>query len=344
MRRRGLALVVAVSVFGVLFASAAFAGDLPPGGSFYDDDGNIHEGGIEAIAAEGITLGCNPPDNTIFCPDDPVTRGQMAAFLGRAKDLPDATTDFFSDDDGSTFENDINKMAEAKITLGCNPPSNTNYCPDDPVTRGQMAAFLVRAFGYTDNGDGDLFTDDDGDTFENDIDKLATAGVTLGCNPPANDRYCPKSLVKRSEMATFLTRALGLVSMVPPIGFIGEFENFDPPPDNSHVTFTIGSTGSDHKVEFVVFDEGATICLNTFGEFSPGSIQWVGTRVDPTHIVNGPFPGIVCHTSSGDQIVPGTSSPGGTGGVEYDPLADVIRLDGGDCAWRSDGGSAADCG
>ena len=36
------------------------AGQLPPGGTFTDDNGNEHEGMIEAIAAAGITLGCNP--------------------------------------------------------------------------------------------------------------------------------------------------------------------------------------------------------------------------------------------------------------------------------------------
>ncbi len=144
-------------------------------------------------------------------------------------------------------------------------------------------------------------------------------------------------------MASFLARALEFTPTTPPIGFIGEFENFDPAPDPSHVTFTIGPTGSDHKVEFVLFDDGGTICLNNYGEFSPVSIQWVGTRVDATHIVNGPYAGIVCHLKSGDQIVPGTGFPGGTAvGVEYDPTTDVIRL-GGDCAWRADGGSAADC-
>ena len=59
------------------------AGDLPPGGTFTDDDNNIHEGSIEAIAAAGITKGCNPPANDNFCPGDTVTRGQMAAFLHR---------------------------------------------------------------------------------------------------------------------------------------------------------------------------------------------------------------------------------------------------------------------
>jgi len=58
-----------------------------PGGSFVDDDGNIHEGNIEAIAAEGITKGCNPLTNDRYCPDSSVTREQMAAFLVRALEL-----------------------------------------------------------------------------------------------------------------------------------------------------------------------------------------------------------------------------------------------------------------
>jgi hypothetical protein len=72
-----------------------------------------------------------------------------------------------------------------------------------------MAAFLVRALGYTDDGGGNLFTDDDGSVFEGDIDRLGTAGVTRGCNPPTNDRYCPDSAVTRGQMAAFLHRALG---------------------------------------------------------------------------------------------------------------------------------------
>ena len=52
--------------------------------------------------------------------------------------------------------------------------------------------------------------------FEADIDKLATAGVTRGCNPPVNDRFCPDSSVTREEMASLLGRALGLESL--PVG------------------------------------------------------------------------------------------------------------------------------
>ena len=59
-----------------------------PSGRFVDDDGSIHEPDIELIAAAGITLGCNPPMNDRYCPDGVVSRGQMAAFLVRALDLP----------------------------------------------------------------------------------------------------------------------------------------------------------------------------------------------------------------------------------------------------------------
>jgi hypothetical protein len=179
MRRKsvlGGGLVVAL----LLSAGVAWAA-LPPGGTFGDDDGNTHEGNIEAIAAVGITKGCNPPVNDVYCPDDPVTRGQMAAFLVRAMGYTNnGGGDLFIDISDSSFESDIDRMATAGVTKGCNPPTNDRYCPDDLVTRGQMAAFLVRAMGYTDDGGGDLFIGDDGSSFESDIDRMATAAVTKG--------------------------------------------------------------------------------------------------------------------------------------------------------------------
>ena len=73
----------------------------------------------------------------------------MAAFLSRAENLPDSTTDHFVDDDSSIFQPGIKQVADARITLGCNPPANTNFCRDDNVTRGQMAGFLTRALRLT---------------------------------------------------------------------------------------------------------------------------------------------------------------------------------------------------
>jgi hypothetical protein len=113
--------------------------DGPPGTLFFDD--------IEWLADAAITKGCNPPLNDRFCPNDFVTRGQMAAFLVRALNLPVAAPGTFTDDDGSVFEQDIEALATAGITKGCNPPANDLFCPGDAVTRGQMAAFLFRALG-----------------------------------------------------------------------------------------------------------------------------------------------------------------------------------------------------
>ncbi len=192
-------------------AGAQVTVDPPAGvaGRFSDDDGSVFEGDIEALAGAGITLGCNPPVNDRFCPDDAVTRGQMSAFLVRALGLPAGVAGRFSDDDGSVFEGDIEALAGAGITLGCNPPVNDRFCPDDAVTRGQMSAFLVRALGLP-AGVAGRFSDDDGSVFEGDIEALAGAGITLGCNPPVNDRFCPDDAVTRGQMAAFLVRALDL--------------------------------------------------------------------------------------------------------------------------------------
>jgi hypothetical protein len=177
---------------------------------FTDTAGLVFEDDIEWLSGAAITAGCNPPINDQYCPNDFVTRGQMAAFLVRALGLSDSGSgDLFTDDDGSIFESSIDKLGTAGVTQGCNPPINDLFCPHDLVTRGQMAAFLVRAVGYTDDGGGNLFSDDDGSVFESAIDKLGTAGVTRGCNPPVNDRFCPNDFVSRGQMAAFLRRALG---------------------------------------------------------------------------------------------------------------------------------------
>jgi len=105
---------------------------------------------IEQLAAENVTSGCstNPPR---FCPDDPVTRAQMAKFLPRSKygptyGAPPAPGSAFDDvPPGHPFHRWIAQLARERITTGCsaNPPL---YCPDQAVTRGQMAVFLCRNF------------------------------------------------------------------------------------------------------------------------------------------------------------------------------------------------------
>lgn len=108
---------------------------------FTDDEDSIHETDINALAAAEITAGCTA---TRYCPGAVVSRAQMASFLVRALGLSGSSVDQFDDDDGSIHERDINALALAGITSGC---GGANFCPLAAVSRGEMAAFLRRAFG-----------------------------------------------------------------------------------------------------------------------------------------------------------------------------------------------------
>jgi hypothetical protein len=220
-------LIGSATIAGVLL-SATVAG---AAGTFIDDDGHVFEGAIEAIAAEGITRGCNPPADDRYCPEDQVTRGQMAIFIVRAYDLPATSGDFFNDDSGKVYEDAANRLAQAGLTQGCAP---SRYCGDDTITRGEMAAFLSRAENLPDSAT-DHFVDDNTSIFEPGINKVADARITLGCNPPANTNFCPNDNVTRGQMAGFLTRALGLTPIRPPA----------PPPPGSFVPFTVSGNGND---------------------------------------------------------------------------------------------------
>jgi peptidoglycan hydrolase-like protein with peptidoglycan-binding domain len=195
-----VAVVLALTAVAIAFpASPARAAQ----NTFVDDDTSIFERDIEAIAAAGITTGCG---DDAFCPDQDVTRSQLAALLRRALGLPASGQDRFVDDDGSVFEADIQALAAAGITTGCNPPDNDEFCPDRAVTRGQLAALLTRALDLAPD-DGDRFVDDDGSVFEADIQALAATGITAGCG---DDTFCPADRVTRGQMAAFLRRALDL--------------------------------------------------------------------------------------------------------------------------------------
>lgn len=178
-------------------------------GAFWDDEGSVHEANIDIIAAEGITFGCNPPANTRYCPTRDITRGEIAAFIRRVLGLSYVDSDYFDDDGASIFEDDINALAAAGIAFGC---SGDDYCPNEPLRREEMAELLARTFGYENPDDVDAFVDDEGSAFEAAINALGVQGITKGCNPPANDRFCPDRTLDRAEMATFFARALGLGS------------------------------------------------------------------------------------------------------------------------------------
>ena len=106
---------------------------------------------IEQLATEGVTVGCG---GGLYCPDSSVTRRQMAVFLLKAKQgsgyTPPPATGIFGDvPRGDTYAPWIEELYNRQITGGCQA-SPLLYCPDNPSTRGQMAAFLAHTFGFLD--------------------------------------------------------------------------------------------------------------------------------------------------------------------------------------------------
>ena len=97
---------------------------------------------IERMAELGVTRGCG--DGTNFCPNDSVTRAQTAAFLSRAYNLVAGPDPGFSDvSSDAWYAPDVARLAASGITTGCG--DGTKFCPNDSVTRAQMATFLWRA-------------------------------------------------------------------------------------------------------------------------------------------------------------------------------------------------------
>ena len=162
----------------------------------------------------GITGGCVTTPDPLYCPNDTVTRGQMAVFLEKgihtsAFTPPDVAATF-TDTVGHWAEDWIEALKSDGITGGC---GNNQYCPDDSVTRAQMAIFLLRAkygAGYTppsvgaDTGFADVATDYWAAAW---IKQLAAEGITGGCG---NGNYCPDTAVTRAQMAVFLVKTFNL--------------------------------------------------------------------------------------------------------------------------------------
>ena len=200
--------VAGIPADGALDASDAApppaATDRPDSGFFDVSDANLHAAAVSWAYAAGVTNGCDAPWGDLFCPAASVTRGQMAAFLVRAFDLPAvAATSTFTDDDASRFEAEIEAVAAAGLTLGCEPGL---FCPDDDVTRAQVASFLARALDLAITETTNRFGDVEG-IHTGAIEALSRAGVTNGCT---TTRYCPDASLRRDHLVTFLFRSVGV--------------------------------------------------------------------------------------------------------------------------------------
>lgn len=166
----------------------------------------------------GITAGCST-QALEYCPNDLITRGQMAVFLVTSvlgtSDFTYTAAPYFTDvPPTDPFFKFIQKLRDLNITNGC---SATEYCPNDPVTRAQMAAFIIRArYGTTPYTypSTPYFTDVPTDSmFFPFIQKMAQTGITAGCAP---NLYCPGNTLNRGQMAVFIVT--GLLNELLPAG------------------------------------------------------------------------------------------------------------------------------
>lgn len=171
---------------------------------------------IERLYAAGITGGC-ATGPLMYCPTSTVTRDQMAVFLLRgvhtSSYVPPEAVGVFEDAPVNYWAADwIEQLASEGITSGCSA-SPKQYCPMTPVTRDQMAIFLLRAkYGsdYVPAKAAGVFQDVPTDYWAADwIEQLAVEGITSGCSVTPM-LYCPTSPVTRDQMAVFLVRTFGL--------------------------------------------------------------------------------------------------------------------------------------
>lgn len=146
------------------------------------------------------------------------------------RSAPDAEQHHFIDDGGNVHEDNINRVAEAGITTGSRPG---RFDPGQFVTRAQMASFLTRAADLPAAGE-DFFADDNGSIHEDNINRVAEAGIASG---DVRGRYNGDAVVNRAQMATFLGRALGLQPTSPPPPPLDP----TPPPTPGTVTNFLGS-------------------------------------------------------------------------------------------------------
>ncbi len=194
---------------------------------FEDDNWQYYEPAFDALAAEGILDGTECGEDLI-CPEEEIKRWVVAVWLVRALEGEEPAAEGlsrFKDVDAEEWWAPyVERLAELEVTKGC-AVEPEKFCPDEPVTREHMAAFLGRAFSLKPAADVG-FVDLQDSRLQSHINGLARANITQGCavNPA---RFCPEALVTRGQMATFLARALGLVRLPPAVDAPGRITSHD---------------------------------------------------------------------------------------------------------------------
>ena len=171
-----------------------------------DDVSSLHRA-LRTLSAEGVLdrTGCG---RGRLCPEDHLLRWEMAVWLVRVVDDgvdPRSTgrSRFADVDEDAWWSPHVERLANLGITEGCKTEP-LSYCPDQPVSRAQMASFLVRAFKLPRAGSAG-FVDTAGSVHARNIDAIYAAEITIGC-AAIPLMYCPGRYTTRAQMARFLIR------------------------------------------------------------------------------------------------------------------------------------------
>ena len=162
---------------------------------------------VDALAADGVLdrTQCEPG---LFCPGEPITRSELAVWIVRVLDgadpQPRGVSAFEDVDTSRWWATHVDRLLELGVTTGCDG-DGPRFCPDQPVSRAQIATMLVRAFdldpaapaGFVDTADSFAAAQ---------IDALFAAGITRGCSAEEL-LFCPERVVSRAEAAILLDRA-----------------------------------------------------------------------------------------------------------------------------------------
>jgi beta-lactamase class A len=211
MHRSAQLAVVLVLIAGALPASAQ-----SHSGAFVDDDGIPAELHIERLAELGAIQGCNPPDNTESCPERNLSRAEafkVVVVAGQAHDalpdLPASLADRFGDDDGlwggaASKYGDF--LAELEVVHGCDPPANTRVCPEDHLTRAEVAKIVVGVFDLTaPESFATPWTDTGGRWYE----EIARIAAHHDLFDTSNGRFDGNEAIDRADFARVVVTATG---------------------------------------------------------------------------------------------------------------------------------------
>ena len=184
------AAVVASAVAPV--ASAATFTDVPANAWY--------KGAVEYVSGKGYMTGTSA---TTFAPTKDMTRAEAATLFANKLDLyKDGLQAGFTDvKSGAWYHNAVAAVKEGNI-MGST--GDNMFSPDRLITRGEVAALIVRAYGFKGTGKETSFTDIDNSIFKNDIATLVELGIADG---KSATKFAPTDLVSRAEMAAFIQKA-----------------------------------------------------------------------------------------------------------------------------------------